>query len=682
MRFYQLLPSIYHYQDERHGHPLQAYLSVMEETYVSLEEALDQYYENCFIETCEPWVISYIGRLVGLDLGPGDETGHPGPRSLVADALANRRRKGTHASLEKLLAHSTGWGVCVSEGTNTLAKTHHMATSKPGQGSLSLRANEGAWLGTSFERSARTIDIRASQARESGSGMGPTNIAIHIWRLKDYRLTGIRPAPTQLPGCFTFSPIGLDLPLFKTPIPWADPNFPADIGTVPGPLLDGPLRVAAKAFRTDLAMGRHFEKETLKRREHFRVLIDGSQVPDEEICYMDLSGAFNIRRESGLYRTLGEGSIRYTNRVAVDVNLGRIAFSEDMKPERVSLDYSYGAVSNLGGGPYNRRDSLVPLKNVAAFISHKPAIAKLARPVYTSLKKAIEDRSNNPYKGTIRIIDNGTYLLPEGPILLPDNAHLHIEAANGARPSLVGDLHLRVVGNGAKLSLNGVLLDGSIRVENTVDGSLELAIEHTTLVPKAGRDSLTATLGPDTFALNFTAKHSICGAIRAEAGILVLQITDSIVDGGISDKLQDANSPAYLVGHFERATVLGASVVRELTEASDSIFAEPIIVRQRDAGQVRYSYFSEGSRTPPAFRCIREWQDGRHILPRFSSTRYGDPAYCRLGDQCLDLLQGAENGSEIGVWHHLGQARRLANLQSALENFLPFGMEPVLHFVT
>jgi hypothetical protein len=54
--------------------------------------------------------------------------------------------------------------------------------------------------------------------------------------------------------------------------------------------------------------------------------------------------------------------------------------------------------------------------------------------------------------------------------------------------------------------------------------------------------------------------------------------------------------------------------------------------------------------------------------------RYGYPDYCRLADDCpVEIRTGADDDSEMGVYHDVFEALRTANLRAALEEHLPLG---------
>src|SRR6266851_5123547 len=121
-RLYQLLPTIYRQRDAEQGWPLQALLRVITEQVNVVEDDIAQLYENWFIETCQDWVVPYIGDLIGYQVV--HEAGEPGdiktaeerlrnkilvPRRDVANTILHRRRKGTLSLLEQLANDVAGW---------------------------------------------------------------------------------------------------------------------------------------------------------------------------------------------------------------------------------------------------------------------------------------------------------------------------------------------------------------------------------------------------------------------------------------------------------------------------------------------------------------------------------------------------------------------------------------------
>ena len=64
-KLYELLPAIYRLRDGHQGEPLKQLLAVIAEQLGILETDLEQLYDDQFIETCNDWVVPYIGDLIG-----------------------------------------------------------------------------------------------------------------------------------------------------------------------------------------------------------------------------------------------------------------------------------------------------------------------------------------------------------------------------------------------------------------------------------------------------------------------------------------------------------------------------------------------------------------------------------------------------------------------------------------
>src|SRR4030095_330910 len=123
-KLYELLPAIYHIRDmgnklddsspQDYGY-LKALLKVISDQAAVIDQNMDQLYDDQFIETCQEWVIPYIGDLVGtrglitFPNAPFSERGQ------VAKTIAYRRRKGTAAVLEEVAYDVTGWRANVVE---------------------------------------------------------------------------------------------------------------------------------------------------------------------------------------------------------------------------------------------------------------------------------------------------------------------------------------------------------------------------------------------------------------------------------------------------------------------------------------------------------------------------------------------------------------------------------------
>jgi hypothetical protein len=166
--------------------------------------------------------------------------------------------------------------------------------------------------------------------------------------------------------------------------------------------------------------------------------------------------------------------------------------------------------------------------------------------------------------------------------------------------------------------------------------------------------------------------------------------------------------PATLI----RTTIFGQVHVQQLF-ASEVIFASIVDSTRRQNGCVRFSYVPEGSRTPRRYRCqpdleiANETQQAEQLAaqmgttlssadrdairddvyawlqPSFTSLHYGQPAYGQLFVECpRQILTGAQDGSEMGAFCFLKQPQRATSLQVRLQEYMPFGLEAGLIYVT
>ena len=67
-RLYARVPAHYRVYDAERGQPLLALLRVVGEQVANIRQDLDALWDNFFIETCDDWVVPYIGALVGTNL--------------------------------------------------------------------------------------------------------------------------------------------------------------------------------------------------------------------------------------------------------------------------------------------------------------------------------------------------------------------------------------------------------------------------------------------------------------------------------------------------------------------------------------------------------------------------------------------------------------------------------------
>jgi hypothetical protein len=156
-----------------------------------------------------------------------------------------------------------------------------------------------------------------------------------------------------------------------------------------------------------------------------------------------------------------------------------------------------------------------------------------------------------------------------------------------------------------------------------------------------------------------------------------------------------AVAPVWL--NIARSTVYGKIQVHVIELAENCIFNGQVTVARRQTGCMRFCYITLPSRTPPRYNCqpdlviravdedetiaIEDKQTARvsesnRVRPLFNSIRYGMATYCQLARACAEeITRGADDESEMGVFHDLFQPQRAANLRARLDDYTPAGMD-------
>jgi hypothetical protein len=732
-RLYNLLPAIYRIRDAEQGEPLRALLGVIEEELRALEQDISGLYEDMFIETCDEWVIPYIGDLIGVH-GMHPLSARAGSlRSYVANTIAYRRRKGTAAVLEQIARDVTGWTAHAVEFFELLAATQYLNHLRMHNSTLDLRdANRLELLGGPFESASHTVDVR--RIATAGGKYNIPNIGIFIWRLQSYPLTRIT-AREVLPRGYTFDPTGIDIPLFNRPQTEMQITHLAEEINVPAPLRRRPLYDELEELRQALVNNEEPRSVYFGKQPVFHVylVIDGNyeEIPPEEILICDLSD-WRIPQSEII-------------RAAVDPTLGRLVLSASLspEPEEVLVSYSYGFGADVGAGPYNRtvftREVLNRAPDWQVGVSQEET-AVGSEKIFGTLADAVDAWNDQPdgTVGVIAIMDSHTYiddlthdlthdLTRERAIQIPESSQLLIVAADwpvvrddalvprrligqfaaaGLRPHLLGDIIVSGTAGAdshspGELVLDGVLIEGKITVQEGNLGSLQVA--HCTLVSDKNSIAVLPSDGMSRHndALKLTVRQTICGGIILSDAVPGLCVIESIIGKGDGTALKAEGTTVQI----EQSTVLGSSSIRSL-EASNSIFTGKVDVKQRQVGCMRFCVLPYTSRTPRRFRCQpdlalaeRAAQLGRssaenltksekdavlaRLQPVFTSLRYGDPAYAQLSPACAEEIRtGADDGSEMGVFSSLQQPQREANLYAALEEYLRFGLEAGIFYVS
>jgi hypothetical protein len=748
-KLYQLLPAIYRIRDVEQGEPLKALIAVIAEQAGVMEADILRLYENWFIETCEEWVVPYAADLLGVrGLHPiGSEAG-VSLRAFVANTLRYRRRKGTATVLEQLALDITGWRARAVEFFELLGTTqydNHIRLHNARTPDVRL-TDELELLDTAFDKIAHTVDVRHIENNRGRHNI--PSIGIFLWRLQSHFLFAgsARPVTEPADGRYTFNPLGYDSPLFNRPQPETEIIHLAEEINVPGLLRRRTLYDELEARRQALIDGRTPDPSYFGNQPVLQVFIQDNgietllEIPPEHILICDLGepetpvpeGWLRPPTDKDYQPSDGGPKVSHPISVAVDPKRGRIAFPLGITPKQVKVGYAYGFSGDVGGGPYDRRDSVdtALTRSVDWQVGVSKEVAPKPEEIFDTLTGAIQKWNAQPpgSVGVIALLDNCTYHEPFPDIEVPEGSQLLIVAArwpqvavpgglpgekrrvpghldpNELRPHVLGTVKVKGLAPAESLTpgevvFDGLLVEGSISVPTGNLGGLRIA--HCTLVPNNG--GLKVDTGNEQ--LYITLNRSICGPIVLDAAISKLSVDGTIIDngGGPSRAIEAPETPLELQENTLFGEVRGLRV-----DASNCIFTGKIFAERRQEGCIRFSYVPANSKPPRCFHCQPELEISRQILkaeeqgpisvgartiirkrvlgwlvPAFTSTRYEHYAYAQLSRTCPSpIATGADDGAEMGVFSYLKQPQREANLRTILDEYVRFGLEAGIMYVT
>lgn len=686
-----------------------------------------------------PYIADLVGhRPVHAAGEPGEVSSAQGrarnrilePRREVANTIRYRRRKGTLALLELLATDVAGWPARAVEFYRVLAQTQSIRHPHLERGrTADLRAGDALdLLNGPFDEMAHTIDVRRILSRYVQGRYNVSSAGVFVWRLRAYSITH---APAYCleevgPHVYLFSALGNDMPLFVRPHREADP------GTI-ATQLNLPVPIRRRAFLAPAGGGASPEYYGLADPES-RVAQslaiwaedwpgkgggNARPIPASQIIPADLSNWSYVPPR---------------DHVAVDPALGRFMFPPKQLPKRgVWVSCHYGFSADMGGGEYTRplgEASGARLIRVEGQEELRLALQWWQR--QTSVDGSFSAHPDQPQHAVIEISDSGVYVLPVN-IFLAAGHTLQIRAAQRMRPLLrLLDWqtdrpdNLSVEGGaGSRFTLDGVVVAGrGVQIEGEL---ASFAVRHATLVPGWSLQENCEPrrpAEPSIELINSNAcvviEHSIVGSIQVNNDEVMtdpvrIRVSDSILDAtgahceGLECEAVGAAglARAHATLRIERSTVIGRVMVHAIELAENSIFVGSVSVARRQIGCMRFCYVSPCSRTPRRFNCqpdrvqqaiaerIRDdakaanlplpadaevfaaqQREAVRVRPQFNSLRYGTPVYCQLACDCADeIARGADDESEMGVFHDLFQPQRLANLRARIDEYTPAGME-------
>jgi hypothetical protein len=704
-KLWALLPEVYRAQDtEQFGAngPLRELVNRIGAQAANVRRNIDRLWEDQSIESCDDWVIPYIGDLLATNLVAGLDPADQ--RRDVANTISYRRRKGTLGAFEQIASNITGWDAKVVEFFRRLGRTRHGldppigmplvpgdavaqlqqaegligAITRTGIGGLAdLRNIYGASNArTAFDEYFYTADVRAGHGTTGWYSIPA--VGTFVWRLQSFLTGPVTPIPVYgCPGWYTFDPTGRDVPLFAAQRSadtlgdgWVSPQQVQLASPISQAVFDANAAAAAAA-------------ETNPAAAPPLVLYPNSNV----MTVMDASG-----------------DVLPASSVLIRPERGRFKLIGSPPPAHVIATYCYGFAGEIGAGPYDRR--------VAGAAISAPAPTKTV----TGGPNALSVLGTTPLPGTLLI--EGCLTCDGAPLVSVTGA-LTIQAAVQACPlirfpsgsppavewTIQGQPGSSLVLDGLFVSGGDVVLTGNFDSVTlnccTFDpGTAATAETHVASPPhgfafSADLRPLTPTrLWIEATINTLNIARCIMGPIRTRATgtVTTLSVSETIVQA-----LPDADDGTALnfadgTASLSRCTVLGPTQLHG-ADISESILRDIAQVDDPQQGCVRFSAWARGSTLPRQYESV-QIEPG---APLFTSTDFGGPGYGQLlasadnaivpaphapGAPPATILAGAADGSEMGCFARNKTPQKLRGLALKFQEFMPAGLMPVPIAVT
>ncbi len=738
-KLWNLLPELYRAEDSsdfnRKG-PLRELVERIGAQGAIVRRSIDRLWEDQSIETCDDWVIDYLGDLLATNLVASLDA--RGRRVDVGKTIYYRRRKGTVGLLEELATDITGWSVRVVEFFHQMARTRHgldPAIGRPalpsdprarlqraqrlvgvrtrtGAGGLAdLRSVHGANLtNTAFDEFFHTADVRRGRGTTGWHNI--SHLGVFVWRLKSFPVQQVTPVQDKkCPLQYTFDPTGRDIPLYAAgDHPLGDRWVSPQEHQVPGPITPDLLQAEFSGL---------YRAETPPPRSlGVHRWVGGTLYPYLFVPPVEVSQ--DLREATGRFWIDPARGRIIEPATPVGPPKGPYPVTPVTPPNGpYRVDYHYGFSSEIGAGGYERRvqqferpgtcpppvpiapvtggsDNLLAPLGAPPLAAPPPPIATTRIVIVDSLTytkvadlKGIRDvelRAKSMQRSLIRPEPAADWVFTG----IANPGAGAADPATGVEDAVlvldglfVSGVDIVLRGSFDRVTLSCCTLDPGRWTRATPARPATPTTPATPEVPAHwapaadGRDLSASQLRIEGRVRLLVIERSITGPIVDSEGKLEsLIMRDSIVQA-TKPKTDALSLPGGEVA-LSRCTILGSSKIHRL-DASECILHDVMNVDDTQHGCVRFSAWSAGSVLPRQYESVM-------VPPRaglFSSHDFGQPDFAQLLATAKgEITSGAEDGSEMGAFAREKCAIKERSLLIKYQEYLPLGLEPVIVHVT
>ncbi len=421
-RLWSLIPPVYRGLDAGPAPttpgPLRELVNRIASQAAVVRRNIDRLGENQSIETCDDWVIPYLGDLVATRLLA---CLHPAAqRADVARTIYYRRRAGTVGVLEELAADIASRDARVVEFFRRMARTRHQFdpplsyriedpitgpiaftgttleiaegllgpySGTPAGGFADLRNNYAASnTNSAFDEYAHTADLRTGY--QTLGHFNIRHLGVFLWWLQAFPILAATPvASASTPPCFTFDPTGREIPLFA-------PSQRA---------------LEQQAFGEHWVTPDEWELPVAIRETLWRT------VPSQLYPH-----AFSVGLEAG-----GTSAPVPPNQLTIHPETGRFSFPAGAPIGDITASYSFGLLSPIGAGGFDT--------SILTTLPMPTAITPISGGHATDLNPTL---ATLPANTILQFTDSLTYTGPTQTLTIPTGSTTVLRGQSGQRPVL------------------------------------------------------------------------------------------------------------------------------------------------------------------------------------------------------------------------------------------------------
>lgn len=741
-KLWEWIPAIYRERDGLDGgDALRAFMQALASRAAVLKRSQDRLWDDQCIELADDWAIPYIADLVATRLVSALNT--RARRADVAKTIYYRRRKGTVAVLEQLIADMTGWDGKVVEEFRRLGRMRHgldgraragRITATPEGGLADLRRVRGALLvGDPFDEFHYTPDMRRPEGEWGRRGI--TRLTFHLHRQHSVELRGVRPFRVRNVSldrdAFTFDPSGREVALFsandpardwstwRTAAEWELPRPIAcrllgeavfELGdeeiawALSTPLIPAGQRPAAAASL------RRLVGERLTGRDTFARVLAGMPAG----ATLTAAGVLAELMRRALIDECGSAALlpHTAGSAAFGTPAVEVAFDGGASQLRErTRAANFGDWNAVGWAPPT-------LANVDLFIEPErgrflldlqgdPAdevrvryrvgmAAPIGAGAYgrnfiggapTLTWQGGSSAAGTPAAGIVQVLDSDTYADPPDQAAITDCT---IYAREERRPYLLlsDDWALTASGDDRLLRLDGLWIGARPAGALVLDGNFERVTLRFCSLDPGGVDAAGTALAPvelvvTGFVEELSIERCMLANIRLEgagASIERLIIDDSIVHAGAAGVTAIAAPRTHLT--IRRSTVIGPAIDTLTVDVERLDASDTLIAGRVDVTDTQNGCFRFSARGPGSrVPHPYESQVVTEIARLFASRVFGDHRYALLAPAApVEIQRGAENDNEMGAFNAEIGATKLESLSIKVDEYMPFGRLPNYKF--